>query len=117
MHATKMNFPSTIVIIGGQVRPVALQRLRGVISNESIEWVSQCSIYHRAFTLFYPAEAATGTTVRPHGQMLQSFNALSEATLMFIRHRQERRILQAARDIAYDRTDTLTATTLFARLG
>ena len=34
-----MNFSRTIVIVGGDARPIALQRLRSIFSNESIEWV------------------------------------------------------------------------------
>ena len=39
MNPTNMNFPYTIVIIGGLVRPVTLQRLRCLFSNESVEWL------------------------------------------------------------------------------
>ena len=34
-----MNLPNTILIVGGQVRPITLQRLRTGLSRESVRWV------------------------------------------------------------------------------
>lgn len=50
---------------------------------------SQCSAYQRAFTRFFPAEAASGAAVHMTGEVRLIFNALTEANLMFVRKSAE----------------------------
>ena len=47
-----MNLPNTILIVGGQVRPITLQRLRTKLSSESVQWVPtrETDPSSRAFT-------------------------------------------------------------------
>lgn len=49
----------------------------------------QCSAYQRAFTRFFPAEAASGAEVHMTGEVRLIFNALTEANLMFVRKSAE----------------------------
>jgi hypothetical protein len=49
----------------------------------------QCSAYQRAFTRFFPAEAANGAEAQMTGEVRLIFNALTEANLMFVRKSAE----------------------------
>src|SRR4051812_32936692 len=64
---------------------------------------AHCSAYHRAFAFFYPVQAFTGERVDHEGEMQRVFNALSEATLIFIRKSAEFFKPRGQ----YDRADTL----------
>lgn len=49
----------------------------------------QCSAYQRAFSRFFPTEAANGAEVHTTGEVRLIFNALTEANLMFVRKSAE----------------------------
>jgi len=50
---------------------------------------THCTAYHRAFASIYPDAAATGAEVRHNGELQRTFNAITEANLMFIRKSAE----------------------------